>query len=164
MRLLKKLPHIENLSIPFPKETDQLCFADLVAQFKKLTTLSFTDQYISTVADGVLRAITDGCPSLQCLEMGFNEFEIQDVEYFLEKKGQQLLSFSVRPYISTIAHTLLTKCVNLECLVYEDCNADLPSTYIQSLSKLSELRNLTHIFYRRSNTKCIQYIQESVIV
>jgi hypothetical protein len=155
--ILENLPHIEYLSIPFPEETDQICFAHLVAQFQKLTTLSFTDHYFPTVEDGVLRAIADGCPSLQCLEMGLSEFSIQDVEYFLEKKGQQLLSFSSRAYISTTAHRLLTECVNLECLVYEIWN-DVPSTYIQSLSKLSKMRNLTLIGFTEDEAQNLSSI------
>jgi hypothetical protein len=110
------------------------------------------------IADGVLRAIADGCPSLQCLDMGFGEYHNQDVEYFLQKKGQQLSSFTVRGYISTVAHRLLTECGNLEYLFYEHCNEDLPSTYIHALSKLSEMRNLTLISFREGQTRNVSTI------
>jgi hypothetical protein len=157
-KILKKLPHIENLSIPIPEETRHLRFADLLAQFQKLTTLSFTHHYVPTVEDGVLRAIADGCPSLQSLDMGVKEFGIRDVEYFLEKKGQQLLSLSIGAYISTLAHRLLTKCVNLEFLHYECYNADVPGTDIQSLSKLSKLRNLTFICLAKCQARDVSTI------
>jgi hypothetical protein len=156
--ILKKIPHIETLSIPLPKETDQLHFADLVAQFKKLTTLKFTYRYTPRVANGVLRAIANGCPSLQCLDMGCCEFQTQDLEYFLKEKGQQLSSFFVRSYISTVAHRYLTECANLKCLDYHNFNDDLPSTYIQSLSKLSELRNLTLLRFREGQTQNVSSI------
>jgi hypothetical protein len=90
--------------------------------------------------------------------MGFKEFQNQDVEYFLGKKGQQLLSFSVRAYISTLAHRLLTECVHLECLVYEYCNVDLPSTYIQSLSKLSKVRSSTLMTFTEGQTRNVSSI------
>jgi hypothetical protein len=158
--ILKKFPHIEKLSIRLPKETHQLHFADLVAQFKKLTTLKFNYQYANDirVANGILRAIADGCPSLQCLDMGCCKFQTQDLEYFLKKKGQQLSSFFVRCYMSTVAHRHLTECANLECLDYHNFNEDLPSTYIQSLSKLSELRNLTLTHFREGQTRNVSQI------
>ncbi|PNF22371.1 hypothetical protein B7P43_G17486 [Cryptotermes secundus] len=157
-QILKKFPHIEKLVIPLPKETDQLHFADLVAQLKKLTTLSFTSHCVSTVANGVLRAIADGCPSLQCVDMGFSKSQTKDIEYFLEKRGQQLSSFSVRSYISTVAHRLLTECANLESLTYHNLNADLPDTYIQSLSKMSEMRELVLRYFREGQTRNVSSI------
>ncbi|PNF39133.1 hypothetical protein B7P43_G01363 [Cryptotermes secundus] len=157
-QILKKFPHIEKLVIPLPKETDQLYFADLVAQFQKLTTLSFTSHCVSTVSNGVLRAIADGCPSLQCLDLGFGIFQNQDVEYFLEKKGQQLLSFCYRGYMSNVAHRFLTECANLEYLIYEHCNDDLPGTDIHCLSNLSQMRNLTLIAIKEGQTRNVSTI------
>ncbi|PNF40428.1 hypothetical protein B7P43_G18203 [Cryptotermes secundus] len=157
-QILKKFPHIEELVIPLPKVTDQLHFAELVAQFQKLTTLTFTSHCLSTVASGVLRAIADGCPSLQCVDMGFTKSQTKDIEYFLEKKGRQLSSFSVRSYISTVAHKLLTECSNLESLTYHNLNVDLPNTYIQSLSKLSEMRKLVLRYFRECQTRNVSSI------
>ncbi|KDR19903.1 F-box/LRR-repeat protein 2-like [Zootermopsis nevadensis] len=150
--ILKNHPHIENLNIPVPKESDQLDFAGMIGQFQNLTTLSFTDQYVHTVANGVLKAIAEGCPSLLHLDLGNTTFQDQDVRYLLERKGQLLLSFSVRCYISTLAHRLLTECSNLEYLFYENYNEDLPSTYIQFLSKLSKLHNLTISYFKQGQT------------
>jgi hypothetical protein len=155
--ILKKIPHLENLSIPLPKETDhQLHFANLVGQFQKLRILTF--MAYSSVVDGVLRAIADGCPSLQSLDIGFGEYHNQDIEYFLQKKGQQLSSFSFRGCISTVAHRLLTECANLEYLFYEHYNEDLPSTYIHSLSKLSKMRDLTLVSIIEGQTRDVSTI------
>ncbi|PNF39161.1 hypothetical protein B7P43_G01357 [Cryptotermes secundus] len=154
--ILIKFPNIEKMCIPFPIE-DQLHFADLVGQLQKLRIIIFHAHNVP-VADGVLRAIADGCPSLQCLDLGFGIFQNQDVEYFLEKKGQQLLSFCYRGYMSNVAHRFLTECANLEYLVYEHCNEDLPSTDIQCLSKLSEMRNLTLIAIKEDQTRNVSTI------
>lgn len=156
--ILRNHPHLENLNIPLPKELDQLGFAGMVGQFQKLTTLSFTVKYVQTVADGVLKAIAEGCPSLLHLDLGNSAFQDQDVKYLLERKGQQLLSFSVRCYISTVAYRLLTECSNLEHLFYENYNEDLPSTYIQFLSKLSKLHNLTLSYFKERQTENIHNI------
>jgi hypothetical protein len=137
---------------------DQLHFADLVGQFQKLKKLRFIEAGRSTIVDGVLRAIADGCPSLRGLVIGRSEFQSQDIEYFLQTKGQQLLSFSFRICISYAAHRLLTECVNLEHLNYHHYHADLSSTYLQHLSKLSKLRNLTLGGCREGETRTVSNI------
>jgi hypothetical protein len=137
---------------------DQLHFADIVAQFQKLRKLSFTDAGHATIAGRVLRAIADGCPSLQCLDIRFSRFQNQDIEYFLRTKGQQLLSFSFRTLLSTAAHRLLTECGSLEYLYYGYFNEDLPSTEIQLLSKLAQLRNLTLTHFTEGKTPNVSSI------
>jgi glutaredoxin-related protein len=72
--VLKKFPNLETLAVTVPEQMDQLHFADIVGQFKKLRKLGFTDSHLPTIADRVLRAIADGCPSLQCLDIGFSEY------------------------------------------------------------------------------------------
>jgi hypothetical protein len=156
--ILDKQPHLESLNIPLPRELDQLDFARMLGQFQKVTTLSFTDKYVHAVADGVLKAIAEGCPSLVHIDLGNSTFQDQDVKYLLERKGRQLLSFSVRCYISTVAHRLLTECSNLEHLLYDNYNEDLPSTYIQFLSKLSKLRNLSLSYFKEGQTRNISHI------
>jgi hypothetical protein len=147
-QIIKKYPHLETLHIPVPKESDQLCWAVLVGQFQNLTTLNFTYNYVDTVADGILKAIAEGCPVLLHLDLGQTMFQDGDVQYLLKRKGKQLLSFSVRRYISSITHRLLTDCcVNLENLWYENSNEYFPSTKIQFLSKLSKLHNLTLSYF-----------------
>jgi hypothetical protein len=151
-KILIKHPHLESLYIPVPRLVDQLHFANLVGQFQKLITLSFIDKYVNRIADGILRAIAEGCPSLLHLDLGYSTFQDQDIKYLLERKGQQLLSFSVRCYISTVAHILLTNCSNLECLFYANHNEDLPNTYMQLLSKLSKLQSLTLSYFKEGHT------------
>lgn len=146
--IIKKYPHLEILHIPLPKESDQLHCAILVGQLQNLTTLNFTDKYVGEVADGILEAIAEGCPALLHLDLGCTKFQDSDVQYLLKRRGKQLLSFSVRFYISSVSHRLLTDCcVNLQNLWYENDNHDFPSTYIQFLSKLSKLHSLTLTFF-----------------
>jgi hypothetical protein len=156
--ILQKCPQIENLSISLPKETHQLSFAHLLGQFKKLTTLSLIAARYTIAADGVLRAISDGCPSLLHFDLGYFEFQEKDIKYLLKKKGQKLLSLSVRCYISTVTHRLLTECVNLEYLYYEQRNEDLPSTYIQYLSNLSKLHTLTLLYFTEGQTQNVSTV------
>jgi hypothetical protein len=89
--ILKKYPHLESLNRPLPKEPDQLDFAHMLGQFKKLTTLSFTDKHVYSVAAGVLKAIAEGCPSLVHLDFGNSAFQDQHVKYLLERKGRHLI-------------------------------------------------------------------------
>ena len=145
--IIKKYPHLEILHIPLPKESDQLQCAILVGQLQNLTTLNFTDKYVE-VADGILEAIAEGCPALLHLDLGYTKFQDRDVQYLLKRKGKQLLSFSVRRYISSISHRLLTDCCgNLQNLWYENDNHDFPSTYTQFLTKLSQLHYLKLTFF-----------------
>ncbi|PNF39163.1 hypothetical protein B7P43_G01358 [Cryptotermes secundus] len=154
--ILKKYLNLEEISIPLPIE-DQLHFADLVGQLQNLITLIFHARNV-TVADGVLRAIADGCPSLECLDLGFAQFPNQEVEYFLEKKGQQLCYFKYTGYMSKVAHRLLTECANLRVLTYKHCNEDLPSTDIHRLSKLSEMECLRLICISEGRTQDVSTI------
>jgi hypothetical protein len=169
--ILKNIPNLETLAVCVPDQMDQLYFADLVGQFQKLKKLSFIEAgrytdgngilrtICSTIADGVLRAIADGCPSLHSLYIGHGcKFQNQDIEYFLQTKGQQLLSFSFRICISFAAHRLLTECVNLEYLQYEHYQFDQSITYLQLLSKLSKLRNLTLVGCREGKTRTVSNI------
>jgi hypothetical protein len=142
--IIKKYPHLETLHIPLPTESDQLHCAVLVGQLQNLTTLHFTGKYLNGAADGILKAIAEGCPSLLHLDLGYTILQDHDVQYFLKKKGKQLLSLTVRRYISSISHRLLTDCCcNLENFWYENDNENFPSTYVHLLSKLSKLHNLT---------------------
>jgi len=146
--IIKKYPHLEILHIPLPKEPDQLHYAILVGQLRNLTTLNFTDKYVEEVADGILEATAEGCPALLHLDLGYTKFQDRDVQYLLKKRGKQLLSFSVRHYISSISHRLLTDCCgNLQKLWYENYNPDFPSMYTQFLSKLSNLRSLKLCYF-----------------
>jgi hypothetical protein len=120
-----------------------------------LKKLRFIEAGCSTIVDGVLRAIADGCPSLQGLDIGRSEFQSQDIEYFLQTKGQQLLSFSFRICISYAAHRLLTECVNLEYLQYEHYHIDQLIPYLQLLSKLSKFHNLTLGGCREGETRTV---------
>jgi hypothetical protein len=152
-KIIKKYPRLETLQIPLPKESDQLRCAILVGQLQNLTTLNFTHKYVEEVADGILKAIAEGCPALLHLDLGFTMFQDRDIQYILKRRGQQLLSFSVQHYISTVSHRLLTDCcVNLENLRYENDNSDFPSAYINLLSKLSKLQHLTLSYFDIPNT------------
>jgi hypothetical protein len=156
--ILKTFPNLETLALTVPEHLDQLPFRDLLGQFQNLRKVTFFDSGVTTIVDGILRTIADGCPSLQGLDIGFSEFQNQDIEYFLKTKRQQLLSFSFRTCLSTAAHKLLSECVNLEELFYEHFNEDLPDADIQLLSKLSKLRNLTLTHFVEGHTRNVSTI------
>jgi len=140
--IIKKYPHLEILHIPLPKQSDQLHCAILVGQLRNLTTLNFSNNYVEA-ADGILQAIAEGCPALLHLDLGYTQFQDRDVQYLLKRRGKQLLSFSLRHYVSSISHRLLTDCCgNLQSLCYENNNHEIPTTYIQFPSKLLKLHSL----------------------
>lgn len=146
--IIKKYPHLEVLHIPLPKESDQLHCAIMVGQLRNLTTLNFTLKYVDEAEDGILEAIAEGCSGLLHLDLGYTKFQDHDVQYLLKRKGKQLLSFSVRRYISSVSHRLLTDCCgNLQNLCYENDNHEFPSTYTQFLSKLSKLHSLKLTYF-----------------
>jgi len=162
--IVKKYPHLEILHIPLPKQSDQLHCAILVGQLQNLTTLNFTEKYVDEVADGILKTIAEGCPALLHLDLGYTKFQDHDVQYLLKRRGKQLLFFSVRRYISSVSHRLLTDCCgNLQNLWYENDNHDFPSTYTQFLTKLSKLHSLKlsyfdipNIFKKQALSKLIK--------
>jgi len=146
--IIKQYPHLEILNIPLPKESDQLHCAILAGQLRNLTTLNFNYKCFHEPADGILEAIAEGCPALLHLDLGYIKFQDRDVQYFLKKRGKQLLSFSLRHYISSVSHRLLTDCCgNLQNLWYENYNDDFPSMYIHFLSKLSNLHSLKLCYF-----------------
>ncbi|XP_069675546.1 F-box/LRR-repeat protein 2-like isoform X6 [Periplaneta americana] len=157
--IVKNLPNIVNLSIPLPRQYHQLEFASFLGQFQKLTTLGFTDKYFHSVEDGVLKAIADGCPCLQNINLGSSNFSDEDMKYFLERKGPHLLSFTVRCDFSLSAHRLLCECSKLQHLCYDiNYNDDIQRTDMALLSKLTMLQYLTLSSFREDQTRGIPSI------
>ncbi|XP_069675551.1 F-box/LRR-repeat protein fbxl-1-like isoform X11 [Periplaneta americana] len=157
-KILETFPNLLNLNIGLPKEPYQLEFSRIIGQFQKLTTLGFTDRCVITVVHGVLKALADGCPSLVHIDLGCNAFQDEDVRYFLQKRGHQLSSLSIRSYISSLTHNVLTQCSNLEYLLYDNCNEDLPGSCLSHLSKLSKLRYLKLSYFVGSQGRRIPNI------
>ncbi|XP_069675548.1 F-box/LRR-repeat protein 14-like isoform X8 [Periplaneta americana] len=157
--IVKNLPNIVNLSIPLPRQHHQLEFASFLGQFQKLTTLGFTDKYFHSVVDGVLKAIADGCPCLQNINLGRYKFSDEDMKYFLERKGPHLLSFTASCEFSVSAHRLLCECSKLEHLCYDiNYSEDIQRTDMVLLSKLTMLQHLTLSFFRENQTRGIPSI------
>ncbi|KAJ4450512.1 hypothetical protein ANN_01939 [Periplaneta americana] len=151
VKLTNCFSNIKKLIIPCLIEDNQLEFFQLISSLQNLTHLGFTDRY-ETVENGVLKPIADGCPSLQHMDLGDNEFKDEDVRYFLTKKQTQLLSFRVECYISLETFKCIIQCKNLEHLHYSSfygCSgiASNEFTFIRNLKNLKTLilRHLSHI-------------------
>ncbi|XP_069675542.1 F-box and leucine-rich repeat protein 13-like isoform X3 [Periplaneta americana] len=155
--IVETFPNIVNLMFQFPKEPhDQLEIAKLVGQFQNLTTLTLLG--INTLAEGILLAIADGCCSLQDLSTGPCVFPESEIRYLFKKRGHQLVSLSLGCYISTLGHELLCECTNLKYLNYEHYNDDLPATYMNHLSRLLKLEELTLSYFYGDQSRNIPEI------
>ncbi|KAJ9586610.1 hypothetical protein L9F63_019803 [Diploptera punctata] len=90
----------------------------------------------------MLRPIADGCPSLKHIFLGYCEFSDDDIQYFLNRKKCQLLSFSSKSiYISIFKH--LSECIKLEYIYLENDNKNLTYNDTVPLTKLRHLKSLT---------------------
>ncbi|PSN39334.1 hypothetical protein C0J52_13302 [Blattella germanica] len=155
-RIVELFPDVKYLTLPLPKMmTTQIKWAQVLGQCKSLISLSFHNRH-GYVVKGMLQPIANGCPSLQHIYLGHCEFSADDIQYFLERKKHQLVSFSATlRYTGVFTH--LSECSKLEYLHIENNNNKLAYNDIKPLSQLKNLKSIRFLYCTDSIAENLQH-------
>lgn len=150
-RIVQKCPNIEHLSVPNGALT-RIDHAEIIGRFVNLRILE-VGGWADPDNPVYLKPLADGCPMLQSIDLKDKMHAIDDFEYLLQKKKNQLHTLCVRWSSEEGKCTLpfLPICETLKTLHVDSYSDTNIQAGFESLRSLKTVTSLTLCFLNNAN-------------
>jgi hypothetical protein len=139
---MRRLTELSVLNITISPSEEGFQITSIIGQSETLTHLTLLSSGATTVREGLLKPIADGCPNLNTLRCETFNLPNSEICYLLRHKNQQLEAYEHYGLLSAEFLGALNECTNLKEIAFLSVEFDGPYKKLSPITNLKTLRTL----------------------